>query len=263
MDGYTQSSTLQTPLGAFADSAITVGLIDHHGRSSVTFSDSHFTGEIAEIRYYKNAVLTQEQRLQLGRELAERYGAPLYGYLTAEEKTNAVGLGAREYEIQKTARFTGGLKGDHELYLGEGQRIWGSGNVNSGLTLLSGAILDMAHDGDGLTFTNSKDYPPNTHGLTLDGGAIVRFAYHADGVTSAPTTVSQLTLRGTNVIQVVSTDDQPAPRGVVFQANGSMTIEEGAAFVLEGARNATRVVVDATAKTISLETSLGTTIFFR
>ena len=84
-----------------------------------------------------------------------------------------------------------------------------------------------------------------------------------DGVTSAPTTVSQLTLRGTNVIQVVSTDDQPAPRGVVFQANDSITVEEGAAFVLEGARNATRVVVDAAAKTVSLETSLGTTIIFR
>ena len=263
MDGYTQSNTLQTHFGSFANSAITIGMLDHRQRGSVKHSRNHFTGEIAEIRYYKNTVLTHEQRQQLGRELAERYGAPIYAYLTAEEKTNAVGLGAREYEIQKTARFTGGLKGDHELYLGEGQRIWGSGNVNSGLTLLSGAILDMAHDGDGLTFRNAKDYPPNTHGLTLDGGAIVRFAYHDDGVTSAPTTVSQLTLRGTNVIQVVSTDDQPAPRGIVFQAEESMTIEEGAAFVLEGARNATRVVVDAAAKTVSLETSLGTTIIFR
>ena len=264
MDGYTQSSTLQTPLGKFADSAITVGLIDHRGRSNVKFSDSHFTGEIAEIRYYKNAVLTAAQRAQLGRELAERYGAPIYAYLTAEEKTNAVGLGAREYEIQKTSSAAiGGLKGDHELYLGDGQRIWGSGNVNSGLTLLSGAILDMAHPGDGLAFRNPTSFPPNTHGLTLDGGAIVRFAYHDDGVTSAPTTVSQLTVRGTNVIQVVSTNDQPAPRGVVFQADESMTIEEGATFVLEGARNATRVVVDATAKTVSLETSLGTTVIFR
>ena len=263
MDGYTQSSTLRTSLDSFANSAITIGLFDHRMRGSAKYSSNHFTGDIAEIRYYRNTVLTLEQRAQLGRELAERYGAPLYGYLTAEEKTNAVGLGAREYEIQKTPRATGALKGDHELYLGEGQRIWGSGNVNSGLTLLSGAILDMAHPGNGLTFTNSKDYPPNTHGLTLDGGAIVRFAYHDDGVTSAPSTVSQLTLRGTNVIQVVSTDDQPAPRGIVFQANGAMTIEEGAAFVLEGARNATRVVVDPTAKTVSLETSVGTAIIFR
>ena len=121
----------------------------------------------------------------------------------------------------------------------------------------------MAHPGDGLTFNNSTTYPPNTHGLTLDGGAIVRFAYHDDGVTSAPTLPTQLTLRGTNVIQVVSTDDQPAPRGVVFQARDSITVEEGAAFVLEGARNATRVVVDAAAKTVSLETSLGTAIIFR
>ena len=46
----------------------------------------------------------------------------------------------------------------------------------------------------------------------------------------APT---QLTLRGTNVIQVVSTDDQPAPRGVVFQARDSITVEEGADVVFE------------------------------
>ena len=263
MDGYTQSSTLQTPLGAFADSAITIGLIDHHSRDYKKFSDCHFTGEIAEIRYYKNEALTVEQRAQIGRELAERYGAPTYGYLTVEEKTNAVGLGAREYEIRKTANATGGLKGDHELYLGEGQRIWGSGNVNSGLTLRRGAILDMAHPGDGLTFNNSTTYPPNTHGLTLDGGAIVRFAYHADGVTSAPTLPTQLTLRGTNVIQVVSSDDKPAPRGVVFEARESISVEEGAAFTLEGVGNATRVVVDPTAKTVRLETSVGTTIIFR
>lgn len=262
MDGYTQSNTLQTHFGSFANSAITIGMLDHRQRGSVKYSKNHFTGEIAEIRYYKNTVLTHEQRQQLGRGLAERYGASLYGYLTAVEKTNAVGMGAREYEIKGSPNI-GSLKGDHELYLREEQRIWGSGNVNSGLTLLKGAILDMAHDGEGLTFTNSKDYPPNTHGLTLDGGAIVRFAYHDDGVTSAPSTVSQLTLRGTNVIQVVSTDNQPAPRGVVFQANDSITVEEGAAFLLEGARNATRVVVDTTAKTVSLETSLGTAIIFR
>ena len=263
MDGYTQSSTLQTSLGSFASSAITIGLFDHNGRNSTKCSDNHFTGDIAEIRYYRNTVLTLEQRAQLGRELAERYGAPLYGYLTAAEKVNAVGMNAREYEIQKTARATGSLKGDHELYLGEGQRIWGSGNVNSGLTLLSGAMLDMAHDGDGLAFRNPTSYPPNTHGLTLDGGAVVRFAYHDDGVTSAPTTVSQLTVRGTNVIQIVSTDDKPAPRGVVFQAGESMTIEDGAAFVLEGVGNATRVVVDTAAKAVRLETSLGTAIIFR
>ena len=264
MDGYTQSSKLQTSLGSFADAAITIGMFDHRLRNSTKHSGNHFTGEIAEIRYYRNTVLALEQRAQLGRELAERYGAPLYGYLTAAEKTNAVGMGAREYEVQRNGSSNiGSLKGDHELYMGEGQCIWGSGYVNSGLTLQRGAILDMAHAGDGLTFRNAKDYPPNTHGLTLDGGAIVRFAHHADGVTSAPTTVSQLTLRGTNVIQVVSTDDKPAPRGVVFQAEESMTIEEGAAFVLEGARNATRVVVDATAKTVSLETSLGTAIIFR
>ena len=263
MDGYTQSSTLQTGLGSFADSAITIGLLDHRMRGSAKYSPNHFTGDIAEIRYYRNTALTLEQRTQLGRELAERYGAPLYGYLTAAEKTNAVGMNAREYEIQKTARATGSLKGDHELYLGEGQRIWGSGNVNSGLTLLSGAMLDMAHDGDGLAFRNPTSYPPNTHGLTLDGGAVVRFAYHDDGVTSAPTTVSQLTVRGTNVIQIVSTDDKPAPRGVVFQAGESMTIEEGAAFVLEGVGNATRLVMDTAAKTVRLETSLGTAIIFR
>ena len=263
MDGYTQSSTLQAPIGTFANSAITIGLIDHNSRDSKKFSDSHFTGEIAEIRYYKNEALTVEQRAQVGRELAERYGAPTYGYLTAEEKANAVGLGAREYEIRKTANATGGLKGDHELYLGEGQRIWGSGNVNSGLTLRKGAILDMAHPGDGLTFNNSTTYPPNTHGLTLDGGAIVRFAYHADGVTSAPTLPTKLTLRGTNVIQVVSTDDNPAPRGVVFEARESITVEEGAAFTLEGVGNATRVVVDPVAKTVRLETSVGTAIIFR
>ena len=169
----------------------------------------------------------------------------------------------REYEIQKTAAGTGGLKGDNELYLGEGQRIWGSGNVNSGLTLRKGAILDMAHPGDGLTFNNSTTYPPNTHGLTLDGGAIVRFAYHADGVTSAPTLPTKLTLRGTNVIQVVSSDDNPAPRGVVFEARESITVEEGAAFTLEGVGNATRVVVDPVAKTVRLETSVGTAIIFR
>ena len=121
----------------------------------------------------------------------------------------------------------------------------------------------MAHPGDGLTFNNSTTYPPNTHGLTLDGGAIVRFAYHADGVTSAPTLPTKLTLRGTNVIQVVSSDDNPAPRGVVFEARESITVEEGAAFTLEGVGNATRVVVDPTAKTVSLETSVGTAIIFR
>ena len=184
MDGYTQSSTLAEGFQSLADAAVTIGMLDHCMRDSkATRHDNHFTGEIAEIRYYRNEALTVEQRAQVGRELAERYGAPTYGYLTAEEKANAVGLGAREYEIQKTAGGTGGLKGDNELYLGEGQRIWGSGNVNSGLTLRKGAILDMAHPGDGLTFNNSTTYPPNTHGLTLDGGAIVRFAYHADGVT--------------------------------------------------------------------------------
>jgi hypothetical protein len=264
MDGYTQSSKLQTSLGSFADAAITIGMLDHRLRNSTKHSGNHFTGEIAEIRYYRNTVLALEQRAQLGRELAERYGAPTYGYLTAAEKTNAVAANAYEYEIRKTAaNVIGALKGDYELYLGEGQRIWGSGYVNSGLTLRRGAMLDMAHDGDGLAFRNPTSYPPNTHGLTLDGGAVVRFAYHDDGVTSAPTTVSQLTVRGTNVIQVVSTDDKPAPRGVVFQADESMTIEEGAAFVLEGVGNATRVVVDAATKTISLETSLGTTIIFR
>ena len=264
MDGYTQSCTLQTPLGAFANAAITIGLFDHRARDSKIYSDNHFTGDIAEIRYYKNAVLTLDQRAQLGRELAERYGAPLYGYLTAAEKTNAVGMGAREYEVQRNGSSNiGSLKGDHELYMGEGQCIWGSGYVNSGLTLQRGAILDMAHADDGLTFRNAKDYPPNTHGLTLDGGAIVRFAHHADGVTSAPTTVSQLTLRGTNVIRVVSTDDKPAPRGVVFQATESMTVGDGAAFTLEGAGNATRVVIDASAKTVSIETALGTAIIFR
>ena len=264
MDGYTQSSTLQNSLGNFTDSAVTIGMFDHCMRDSQTTRHAnHFTGEIAEIRYYRNAALTVEQRAQIGRELAERYGAPTYAYLTAEEKVNAVGLGAREYEIRKTANATGGLKGDHELYLGEGQRIWGSGNVNSGLTLRKGAILDMAHPGDGLTFNNSTTYPPNTHGLTLDGGAIVRFAYHADGVTSAPTLPTKLTLRGTNVIQVVSSDDNPAPRGVVFEARESITVEEGAAFTLEGVGNATRVVVDSTAKTVRLETSVGTMIIFR
>ena len=171
-------------------------------------------------------------------------------------------MGAREYEIKGSPNI-GSLKGDHELYLREGQRIWGSGNVNSGLTLRKGAILDMVHPGDGLTFNNSTTYPPNTHGLTLDGGAIVRFAYHADGVTSAPTLPTKLTLRGTNVIQVVSSDDNPAPRGVVFEARESITVEEGAAFTLEGVGNATRVVVDAAAKTVRLETSVGTTIIFR
>ena len=91
----------------------------------------------------------------------------------------------------------------------------------------------------------------------------MRFAYHADGVTSAPTLPTKLTLRGTNVIQVVSTDDKPAPRGVVFQARESIMVEEGAAFTLEGVGGATRVVVDPTAKTVSLETSLGSAIIFR
>ena len=264
MDGYTQSSTLAEGFQSLADAAVTIGMLDHCMRDNkATRHANHFTGEIAEIRYYRNEALTVEQRAQVGRELAERYGAPTYGYLTAEEKANAVGLGAREYEIQKTATATGGLKGDHELYLGEGQRIWGSGNVNSGLTLRKGAILDMAHPGDGLTFNNSTTYPPNTHGLTLDGGAIVRFAYHADGVTSAPTLPTKLTLHGTNVIQVVSSDDNPAPRGVVFEARESITVEEGAAFTLEGVGSATRVVVDAAAKTVRLETPVGTTIIFR
>ena len=90
-----------------------------------------------------------------------------------------------------------------------------------------------------------------------------RFAYHADGVTSAPTLPTQLTLRGTNVIQVMSTDENPAPRGVVFQAHDSITVEEGAAFSLEGVGSATRVVVDVAAKTVSLETTVGTVLIFR
>ncbi|MBR1587456.1 MAG: hypothetical protein IJ658_03930 [Kiritimatiellae bacterium] len=264
MDGYTQSGTLAAGFQTLADAAITIGMLDHCMRDSkATRHDNHFTGEIAEIRYYKNEALTVEQRAQIGRELAERYGAPTYGYLTVEEKTNAVGLGAREYEIQKTDGAVGGLKGDHELYLGEGQRIWGSGNVNSGLTLRKGAILDMAHPGDGLAFNNSTAYPPNTHGLTLDGGAVVRFASNCDGVTSAPTTTTQLTLRGTNVIRVVSTDEKPAPRDIVFQARDSITVEADATFTLEGVDNSTRVVVDPDAKTVRLETSLGTAIIFR
>ena len=65
------------------------------------------------------------------------------------------------------------------------------------------------------------------------------------------------------MIQVVSSDDKPAPRGVVFEARESITVEEGATFTLEGVGNATRVVVDPTAKTVRLETSVGTTIIFR
>ena len=90
----------------------------------------------------------------------------------------------------------------------------------------------------------------------------MRFAYHADGETSVPTLPTQLTLRGTNVIQVVSTDDNPAPHGVVFQASESITVEDGAAFTLEGVDNATHVV-DAAARTVRLEMPVGTTIIFR
>lgn len=265
MDGYTQSSTLQTSLDTFANSAITIGLIDHRMRDSKAIRpNNHFTGEIAEIRYYKNTAFTKDQLAQVGRELAECYGAPLYGYLTDAEKANAVAPNAREYELQKSSStVVGALKGENEMYLGEGQRIWGSGYVNSGLTLREGAILDMAHDGEGLSFRNPTDYPPTTHGLTLDGGAVVRVAYHDDGVTSEPTTVSQLTLRGTNVIQVACTDEKPAPNIVLFQAAESITIEDGAAWKIEGAGTATQVVVDETAKTVSLSTSLGTVIIVR
>ena len=204
-----------------------------------------FHGDIAEVRFYNNRNLSAEQRRQLGRDLAQTYGAEIVGYLRPEEKPCA-SLASRDIRIASGATLNAGEAG---LTLSQGQTLSGAGVVNGTLRIDEGGVIAVTNATDALTVSE----------LALQSGGAIRWSFGTHG-RGAPLQVENLTLPDGVVMLEISSDMAvPKPFGVVLNYTGTLT-DNGAVWNIVGSHNATRVEIDEVAKCLKVQTRTGTFI---
>ena len=204
-----------------------------------------FHGDIAEVRFYNNRNLSAEQRRQLGRDLAQTYGAEIVGYLRPEEKPCAT-LASRDIRIASGATLNAGEAG---LTLSQGQTLSGAGVVNGTLRIDEGGAIAVTNATDALTISE----------LALQPGGEIRWSFGTHG-RGAPLQVENLTLpAGVVTLEITSDIASPKPFGVILNYTGTLT-DNGAAWNIVGSHSATRVEIDEVAKCLRVQTRTGTFI---
>lgn len=205
-----------------------------------------FKGDIAEIRFYREAFTLDQQRA-LGLELAQKYGAEKAGHLTDEQR--GVGsLASSDVQINAGAIFRTAAVGTR---VRPGQVFRGSGSVSGLLVVGTNGVIQASAE-EALT----------TEALAFEPGGVCRWEYAADGA-SKPHVAGDLTLpQGTVVVMIDAAGGEPAPRGVLMRYTGTLT-NNGVTWTFLGGRGSTRVINDAANKRLYLSTPTGTIMSVR
>jgi hypothetical protein len=209
---------------------------------------SCFRGEIAEIRFWQNA-LTVAQQNALGLELARKYALSEEGYVSDAASLAQGPFASREVEIAEGAAFDarGGA-----YRIRAGQMFRGGGMASGGLIVGAGGVLEAG-----------SDAALSVDALAVEAGGVLRWRCGADG-THAPTEVAGDVVlpAGTVCVEIDAAGGNPAPRGVLLRYGGTLT-DNGAVWAVAGGRGATRVVHDAADKRLLVATPTGTFLSVR
>ncbi|MFO7937716.1 MAG: hypothetical protein R6V06_08955 [Kiritimatiellia bacterium] len=230
IDGAVKTTTYQIPPAAGIKQTRSL-----MGVNDVT--ECCFKGEIAEMRFWKEA-LTLDQQRALGTQLARKYGLSEDGYVSAQGP-----FASREVDIAEGAVFDAG--GYYRVQAGQVFR--GGGDVEAVLKLGADGVIES-----GLTTALTVD------GLVVESGSVLRWCCGADG-EHAPTQVNGDVIlpQGTAAVEIDS--ESNAPRGILLAYTGSL-IDNGVTWQISGGNSTTEIVHDVENRRLRISTIVGTVL---
>jgi len=199
-----------------------------------------FKGDIAEIRFYRQAFTLDQQRA-LGLELAKKYGAEMAGHL-ADEQRSLGSLASSDVRINTGAVFQTAAVGTR---VRPGQVFRGCGSVGGLLVVgTNGVVQTTAEEALGV------------NALRFEPGGVYKWEYTPGGVSKA-LVIGDLTLpQGPVTVDIDAADENAAPCGVLMRYTGTLT-DNGVTWRFLGGRGSTRVMNDTGNKLLYLSTSTG------
>ena len=210
---------------------------------SVNITDGrYFTGDLAEMQFYPECVLTSDDMTELTQRLASKYGVMLIPRQTRLAWTDG-SLTASRYQIESGAVLTLPLPST----LSSGSSVSGNGSVNGSLIVAAGGVVD------------SREGTLTVETLCLEDGAELKFANDANGLDAL--SVGDLSVSGT---VTVSVDNGRTLGGRnVLATFDSCDIAADAEWLVEGTSSAVHIRVDQTQKELVLVVTSGTLISIR
>ncbi|MGN0851777.1 MAG: hypothetical protein ACI4Q3_00180 [Kiritimatiellia bacterium] len=205
--------------------------------------------DVAEIRFWGGQVLSDDEVLAVGEELARTYGLDLAGATRGKAATGQ--QMSKEVVVHAGATFGG--PGNYGALLYPGQTLWGDGVSAGPITLTPGAAV-KATTTSAFTFAD---------GLTLMDGAALAAACAKDEALRPIAVTGDLTLEG-NVVVRIDAPEGLRPSGTLLTWTGSLIAETAPTFAIEGVRPGTvGVKLDADGKCLRLVPLGGSQIIIR
>ena len=216
----------------------TLGFLEkiNNGDNTVRF----FTGDIAEVRFYKDKTLSVAEQNAIGRELALKYGADIGGYCA---KTDSMFASPRVVVASGAA-----LDG---FAVPSGTTLECAGRLGGVISVGAGGVLDTV-----AAMPDASDA-----NLILSDGSVLRIASDANGDT-VPLHVRWISWPASGGMTIDLTSAGAKPRGTVLSWDVGTAPEVEGWTVLGGDRT-TVLYVNEKEKCVKASTVVGTMIYFR
>ena len=240
VDGIRSTYRNATQSGRTLNVRTTLGFLEI--LPNVVTSVKFFSGDIAEIRFYKSNLSVAEQNA-VGRELAAKYGADMGGFCAEEETMFAsprvtVASGATLYGIGDGFRVPSGTV------------LGGEGRLLGQIVVDAGGVLDT-----------TAGMPTADAQLVFAPGGILRIGAGANGKT-VPLHVVRVVGPSSGGPVIDLTDAGKTPTGTVLSWDEGNAPDVTGWTVL-GGNNTTTLSVDAARKCVNVKTQTGCVIMFR
>lgn len=240
VDGIRSTYRNATQSGRTLNVRTTLGFLEI--LPNVVTSVKFFSGDIAEIRFYKSNLSVAEQNA-VGRELAAKYGADMGGFC-AEEETMFV---SPRVTVASGATLYG---------IGDGFR------VPSGTVLeCEGRLVGRIVVGPGGVLDTTSCMPTADAQVAFSAGGILRIAAGANGKT-VPLHVLGAAWPASGGVTVDLTAAGKAPSGTVLSWDEG-DVPDVSSWTVLGGNNTTTLSVDAANRRIEVKTQTGCMLIFR
>lgn len=210
---------------------------------SVNIADGrYFTGDLAEMQFYPECALSSDDRAELTRRLASKYGVTLIPKLARLAWTDG-SLTASRYRIENGAV----LALPSPSTLRNGSAVSGDGSVNGSLLVAAGGVVD------------GREGALAVETLCLEDGAELKFANDVNGLNAL--SVGDLSISGT--VNVSIDNGRTLSGRNVLATFDFCDIAADTEWQIEGTSGAVRIRADQTQKTLVLIVTSGTLISVR